>query len=153
MKKLSILISTILVLMISCNEKKTYNVLIGQKITTSSEHPDYRANTLVDSNETFNIWNNGKFGQDWIQVDLDKSFDIDTISFDLVALPPSTYNYDILVKKEGEEFKNIESKTTFVNGGLPVQIIKEIKDVNSIKIVVKNDSSFTALYSLKAIGN
>lgn len=152
MNKITILISTVLILMISCKEKKTFNVLIGQKITTSSEHPDYKANTLVDSNETFNIWNNGKFGQDWIQVDFDKSYDIDTISFDLVALPPSSYSYNVLIKKEGEEFKNIESKTIFVQSGLPVNIVRELKDINGIKLVVKNDSSFTALYSLKAIG-
>jgi hypothetical protein len=152
MKKKVIIASLATIIIVSCSKKQPHNVLIGQQITTSHEHPDYKASTLVDSNESFNIWNNGQFGQDWIQVDFDKSYDIDTISFDLVALPPSTYIYDVLVRKEGESFSNIESKSVFVQNGIPVRLVKELKDVNGIKIVVKNDSSFTALYSLKAIG-
>lgn len=135
----------------SCNNAK-HNVIIGQKISTSNYHIDYNATNLVDSNLEMNIWNNGRFGQDWIQIDFDKKYDVDSISFALVALPASTFTYSILAKKDGEDFENISSNSQFTQQSLPIVISSRIEDVTALKIVVKNDSSYTALYDLKVIG-
>jgi hypothetical protein len=152
MKKKSIVSFFFILVLVSCSNSKEYNVIIGQKITTSSEHPDYRASSFVDSNETNNIWNNGRLGQDWIQIDLNKSVNIDTIKFVMDALPPSTYFYDILIKGNDNVFKNVLSTNQFVQKEQTVIISDKIENVNSIKIVYKNDSSYIAIRDLKIIG-
>lgn len=152
MKKKSIVSFFFILVLVSCSNSKEYNVIIGQKITTSSEHPDYKASSFVDSNETNNIWNNGRLGQDWIQIDLNKSVNIDTIKFVMDALPPSTYFYDILIKGNDNVFKNILSSNQFVQKEHTVILSDKIENVNSIKIVYKNDSSYIAIRDLKIIG-
>lgn len=151
MKYLSILLLSAL-LFISCGSNENKNILLGQKITSSSEYPESLASNLVDSNTTNNVWSNGKIGQDWIQVDFDKSYTIDTIFFDMSSVPAANCQVDVLIKNNEEGFRNIYSSTKLISSGEHYLIAKKCDDVKSLKIVVKNDSSWSSLVNLNILG-
>lgn len=139
-------------LIISCGNKENTNILIGQKIMSSSEYSQSPASSLVDSNLTNNVWSNGKVGQDWIQIDFNKTYTLDTIFFDMSSVPAANCQVDVLVKSNGTEFVNIYSSNKLISSGEHYLISKKCDDVESLKIVVKNDSSWSNIVNLNILG-
>jgi hypothetical protein len=135
----------------SCT-KKISEIQNQANIISSSDYENNIAKNLID-NDSINYWNSGGYGQKWIELNFQKSHNIDTIKFKNSYTSSNTSSYDILIKKEGEEYHNIFSKTEFIEAGKTITISKKCENVISIKIVLKNDSSWVALNNVKVYGS
>lgn len=144
---------SLLSLISSCKTDLNYNIIQGQKIIASSEYANGKAASLVDSNLAENLWSTGSFGEHWLQIDFDREYDFDTISFSLSAMPESNCSINLLDQKNRKgEYENFYSKIMRVGNGSNVIIVNKRKDVSSLKIVLSNDSSWMTLVNLDVRG-
>jgi hypothetical protein len=151
MKYKSLLLFTSLLYIASCSPE-IKEIQHEAKITSSSDYENNIAKNLID-NDSISYWNSGGYGQKWIELNFQKPYDIDTIKFKNSYTSSNTSSYDVLTKNEGEEYQNIFSKTEFIEAGKTIVISKKCNNIISIKIVLKNDSSWVALNNVKIYGS
>jgi hypothetical protein len=134
----------------SCSQKKI-ELQNNAEITSCSDYENNIAKNLIDK-DSMNYWNSGGYGKKWIELNFKETHSIDSILFRNSYSTSSVSSYDILVKKEGQNYENIVSKTEFIKAGSRISLATKINDVKSIKLVFTNDSTWVAIHSIKIIG-
>ena len=146
-----LIISIIIIQIFSCN-LELKNIIKNATITASGEYENGKADNLKDDN-TQTVWNSGGFGKHWLNFKFDKSYDINKISFANVYTNSTISSYDILVRKKGgSDFENVCSKTEFIGSTQQLDFIKNMENIEEVKIVFTNDSSWVAIASVDIIG-
>lgn len=150
MNKTFILI-TALLFALSCNNSNK-NIIIGQKISASSEFKTREAITLVDEDTTLNNWNSGRNGEDFITLEFDKNYKIDSVSFLLSSDPSCKVMINILSTKDGVNFEPYISEEKQIGSLNRLTYIKSIENSKGLRIVVNNQCSWISMYNLNVLG-
>jgi hypothetical protein len=146
-----LLLSLTLVQLFSCNSEPK-NITKNATITASGEYETSKVGNLQDA-DTKTIWNSGGFGKHWLNFKFDKGYDISKISFANVYNVSSVSSYDILVRKKGSaDFENMVSKTELIGSTQQIDLVQNMENIEEVKIVFTNDSSWVAMASVDIMG-